>query len=278
MAIDVIKNLNTKAPTNNRTAQTASDGAAKMMQQKAGSQGQAVSSGKVNVMGNLGAQQQEQQADAVVNQAAQAQQNMAQAESNINEQQEFQERVLSDQELAQQNAYSLQTQTLYDNYARSMQSLDSDRADMNAKMLATNMRLQNQKYMDELDLIARREGLNDSIKFAEKATKIARGRDLDLLGDQLDWNRISSMKEIDFKESLGNEDIESALAIGLSQADDSRTRQNMGNIGTTFGSIAGAKSSYDAGVVNEASDLDRKNRQAFEDQQSGYDPNTKYTS
>lgn len=245
MAIDIVNNLNTKPEeVNQRTAQSATDGAAKMMQEKAGGQGAANPSGKINVMANLGVQQQEQQADNNINQAVKANQQLTQQEGQMNAEQELNERVLSDQELQAQNAYNLQTEVLFNKFERSMQGLDQDRIDFDTQILAQNLRLQNTKYIDELNDIARRENLNDSVAFENKAARVARGRDLAMLQDRLDFERIEAFARQDFKEEIGNEDIEASLAIALSEDDEATTAQNWQNISTGIGGAADAGAAY----------------------------------
>lgn len=263
MAIDIVKNLNTKPEeVNQRTAQSATDGASKMMQEKAGGQGTTTSSGKVNVMANLGVQQQEQQADSVVNQASQANQQLAQQQGQMNTEQEFQERVLSDQELIQHNAYSTQMQSLFQQYEQNMQGLDQSKVEFSSQLLAQSMRLQNQKYMDKLADIARKEDLQDDIAFSRKSADIARGREMTLLLNKLDFNRMKAIDEIDFRESIGMEDIESALAIAMTQEEDRRTAQNWDYFGQGVGAGATTYGTYQASGPN-ATAGDKKTGEAI---------------
>ena len=251
MAIDIVKNLNTKPQEiNQRTAQTATAGAQKMALEKAGAQGGASPTGRVNVAASLGEQQQEQMADNTVNQAAQANQQLAQQQGQMNAEQEFQERVLSDQELEVQNAYNLQMNSLFQQYEQNMQSLNQTQVEFSSQLLAQSMRLQNQKYMDELNDIARRENLQDDIAFATKSADIARGREMTLLLNRLDFNRMKAVDEIDFRESIGMEDIESALAIAMAQESDRRTAQNWQNFGTGVGAGATAYGTFKASGPN----------------------------
>lgn len=276
MAIDIVKNLNTKPQdVNQRNAQTATAGAQKMALEKAGAQGGASPSGRINVAASLGEQQQEQVADNVVNQASKANQQLVQQQGQINTEQEFQERVLSDQELQVQNQYNLQMEGLFKNYERSRSELDQNKVDLDTQFLAQNMRLQNQKYIDELNDIARRERFDDDIKFQNKAADVARGYALNQMRDKLNWERIHKIKEIDFKESIGNEDIESALAIAMAQDDQRRTQQNWQNIGSATGAVAQAGVSY-SNAPSEAELADDANYKNFLRQNQGYDPNIKY--
>ena len=246
--IDIVKNLNTKPQEiNQRTAQSATAGAQKMVLEKEGAQGGAAPTGRVNVAARLGEQQQEQAADNTVNQAVKANQQQFEQQGQMNVEQEFQERVLSDEELQTQNTYNIQMQSLFDNYERSRAGLDQDKADFDTQMLAQNMRLQNTKYIDELNAIARRENFDNEIEFQNKAASVARGRSLELLNDRLDWERINKINEIDFNEEIGREDIENAMAVAMANDDMSRSRQNVQNIGNSIGAGAQAYATYKKG-------------------------------
>ncbi len=272
MAIDIVKNLNTKPQEiNQRTAQSATAGAQKMALEKAGAQGGAAPTGRVNVAARLGEQQQEQAADNTVNQAAKANQQQFEQQGQMNVEQEFQERVLSDEELQTQNTYNIQMQSLFDNYERSRAGLDQDKADFDTQMLAQSMRLQNTQYIDELNAIAKRENFDNEIAFQNKAAEVARGRSLGMLRDRLNWERINKINEIDFNEELGIEDIETAMAVAMTNDEIATNRQNMQNIGNTIGAGAQAYSTF-SGQPTE----DEQNFENFKKQQMGYDPNVNY--
>ena len=241
MATSIVDNLNTQAPVSQRTNQSATQAASKMAAEKAGGQGSSSApSGQVNVMAELAGDQAATQATANVNQAAEAQQGLANKEMQMEVQNEIAERQLDEQELGVQNAFANQTDALMNNYENSRKSLDSGRADFDGQMLAQNLRLQNTKYIDTLNDIARRDNLEDEIAFKEKAAAIGRGNAFNLLKDQLDFKRMEAFASIDFKEEIGNEDIESALKIALSDIDDQKTRQNWGMAGSAIGAAGSA--------------------------------------
>ena len=221
MATSIVDNLNTQAPVSQRTNQSATQAASKMAAEQAGGQGSASApTGQVNVMAELAGDQAASQATANVNQAAEAQQGLVNKEMQMEVQQEIAGRQLDEQELGVQNAFANQTDALMNNYENSRKSLNNDRADFDGQMLAQNLRLQNTKYIDTLNDIARRDNLDDEIAFKEKAAAIGRGNALNLLKDQLDFERMEAFASQDFKEEIGVQDIENALSIALSDIDE----------------------------------------------------------
>ena len=237
MAQSIVDNLNTQAPVSQRTNQSATQAASKMAAEKAGGQGSSSApSGQVNVMAELAGDQAATQATANVDQAVDAQQGLANKEMQMEVQNEIAGRQLDEQELGVQNSYANQTEALMNNYNNSRKSLDSNRADFDGQMLAQNLRLQNTKYMDTLNDIARRENLEDEIAFKEKAAAIGRGNAYNLLKKNLDWKKAEAFASVDFKESIGNEDIEAALQIALSDIGKEKGRA----IGQAAGSVLGA--------------------------------------
>ena len=241
MAQNIVDNLNTQAPVSQRTNQSATQAASKMAAEQAGGQGSASApTGQVNVMAELAGDQAASQATANVNRAAEAQQGLANKEMQMEVQQEIAERQLDEQELGVQNAFANQTDALMNNYENSRKSLDSNRADFDGQMLAQNLRLQNTKYIDTLNDIARRENLEDEMAFREKAAAIGRGNALNLLKDQMDFKRMEAFASQDFKEEIGMQDIENALSIALSDIDDQRSRQNAGMVGSALGAAGSA--------------------------------------
>ena len=241
MAASIVDNLNTQAPVSQRTNQSATQAASKMAAEKAGGQGtSSAPSGQINVMAELAGDQAATQATANVDQAVDAQQGLANKEMQMEVQNEIAGRQLDEQELGVQNAFANQTDALMNNYENSRKSLDSGRADFDGQMLAQNLRLQNTQYVDKLNDIARRDNLEDEMAFKEKAAAIGRGNAFNLLKDQMDFKRMEAFASIDFKEEIGNEDIENALKIALTDIDDQQPRQNWGMAGNAVGAAGSA--------------------------------------
>ena len=104
--------------------------------------------------------------------------------------------------------------------------------------------------MDTLNDIARRENLEDEIAFKEKAAAIGRGNAYNLLKKNLNWKKAEAFASIDFKEKIGNEDIEAALQIALSDIGKEKNRA----IGQAAGSVLGAASGGFGNSSKPASD------------------------
>lgn len=264
--IDIIENLNTKPETNQRTAQSASDGAAKMMQQKAGAQGQTGSSGKINVMGNLGVQQQEQQADAMVNKAAQVNKQQFQQQNQMNEANETEARVWDEQVLGQQNAYQRQFDTAYNNFANSKKQLGGKYNQMAAQTAATTLRLQNQEYVDKLNLTMQKELQSKRVTEEQLTEQIAFGQEFERLKKQGEWKLEFETDKIDREFMNSKEALEQAFKNGQTAIASDREAKMYGDIATGIETGASGYQNYQA---NQSS-VDTQNRQAFDDERSGY--------
>lgn len=264
--IDIIKNLNAKPETNQRTAQSASDGAAKMMQQKAGSQGQTGSSGKVNVMGNLGVQQQEQQADAMVNKAAQVNKQQFQQQNQMNEASETEAKVWDEQVLSQQNAYQRQFDMAYNNFANSKKQLGGKYNQLAAQTAATTLRLQNQEYVDKLNLTMQKELKEKQISEEQLTEQLAFGDEFERLKKQGEWKLEFESDKIDQEFMDSKEALQQAFKNGQTALESDREARMWGNISEGINTGVAGYQGYQA---NQSS-IDTQNRQNFQDEQSGY--------
>lgn len=267
MAIDVINNLSTKPKQiNNRDAQTATQGAEKLVQQKAGSQGAVQSTGKVNVMGNLGVQQQEQQAANTVNQADKVNRDLQQNQANMQADVENQERLMNEQELAIQNAYDQQVTALMDNMRQQQASLEGQINSVGLESLAQTLRQQDQLYIDKLRTTMEKDLLRKGISEAEMTEKLAFGDEFERLKEQSEWNIEFEKERLDREFMDSKEALQQAFRNGQALArsrDLSRTIGGVGSILETGGQVY-------KGMRDSSRAADAAQRQKFEDDRSGY--------
>ena len=265
--IDIVKNLNTKPQEiNQRNAQTATAGAQKMALEKAGAQGGASPSGRVNVAASLGEQQQEQVANATVNKAVQANQQQFQQQANIQTEEELMGRKWDEQELALQQAYDQQFNALIDNFTENEANLDNKRQSLNNEAIAQTIRLQDKAYMDKLQILMNKELLEKGLTEQAITQQLAFGEELQTLKDQGDW-KIEFEKERIDQEFLESKDaLRAAFKNGKAMVLSDQRSATWG----ALGSIAdtGGKA-YQMGVDADRA-RDAANRQKFEDEQSGY--------
>lgn len=265
--IDIVENLNTKPEEiNQRTAQSATDGAAKMMNEKAGGQGQAAPSGKVNVMANLGVQQQEQQADATINKAVQANQQQFQQQSNIKVEEELMGRKWDEQELAVQQSYEQQFTALIDQFTQNEASLDNKRQSLNYEALAQSVRLQDKAYTDKLQIIMNKELLETGLTEQAITQQLAFGEELQALKDQADWKIDFEKERIDQEFIQSKEALHAAFKNGKAMILSDQKAATWGAVSSMANTGAQA---YGIGVDADKA-ADAASRQKYEDEQSGY--------
>ena len=264
--IDIVENLNTKPETSNRTAQSATEGAAKMMNEKAGGQGTVGPSGKVNVMANLGVQQQEQRADANINKAVQANQQQLQQQANLQTEEELMGRKWNEQELALQQAYDQQFNDLIDTFTENQANIANKKQSITNEALAQSIRLQDKAYMDRLQIAMNKELLETGLNEQQMTARLAFGEELQALKDQADW-KIEFEKERIDQEFLQSKDAlhaafrnGKAMILSDQKAATWNAASSIVNTGTT---------AYGMGIDADKA-RDAANRQKFEDEQSGY--------
>ena len=265
--IDIVENLNTKPEkVNQRTAQSATDGAAKMMQEKAGSQGQTGPSGKINVMANLGVQQQEQQADANINQAVKQNQQQFQQQERLQEEQDLMGRKWNEEELKTQQIYDQQVTALLENFRENSQNINMQRDNVTTQALAQTMRLSDQAYVDKLNLIMEENLLKRGITEAELTQELAYGEELAAISDQLDYKAEFEKERIDYEFIQSKEALEEAFKQGKALTESRRRADQWSAVSNAAQSGIGAVQSVGQAQTN----ADNLRRQQFEDQRSGY--------
>ena len=265
--IDIVKNLNTKPEkVNQRTAQSATDGAAKMMQEKAGSQGRTGPSGKINVMANLGVQQQEQQAESNINQAVKQNQQQFQQQERLQEEQDLMGRRWSEEELKTQQIYDQQVTALLENFRENSQNINMQRDNVTTQALAQTMRLSDQAYVDKLNLIMEENLLKRGISEAELTQKLAYGEELEAISNQLDHQAEFEKERIDYEFIQSREALEEAFKQGKALT-ESRRREDQWN---AFSNTVQAGIGTSQSISQSNIDADNLSRQQFEDQRSGY--------
>ena len=244
--IDIVENLNTKPEkVNQRTAQSATDGAAKMMQEKAGSQGQTGPSGKINVMANLGVQQQEQQADANINQAVKQNQQQFQQQERLQEEQDLMGRKWNEEELKTQQIYDQQVTALLENFRENSQNINMQRDNVTTQALAQTMRLSDQAYVDSLNLIMEENLLKRGISEAELTQSLAYGEELSALSDQLDHQAEFEKDRIDYEFIQSREALEEAFKQGKALTESRRRADQWQAASDTAKATTGAIDSMD---------------------------------
>jgi len=111
------------------------------------------------------------------------------------------------------------------------------------EMAGAAQRLANDKYMYELQDIARRNRLQDSMSFADALQKSVFKDEIDLFRDNVAFNELMDADDATFKKWLADIDINTALQIAAADAAAVNKRAMIGAAGTI--AKEGAKFGYD---------------------------------
>lgn len=92
-----------------------------------------------------------------------------------------------------------------------LQAISQNRGELDLKKDAeiiesamAQARLANDKYITELNAAAAKQGLQDSVKFKQAMLRNAFGNNLELLEDKIDFDRLASANDRQFREALSD--------------------------------------------------------------------------
>jgi len=214
------------------------------------------------VSSNLGeqaavAQTNQQLQQQVAPQAAIQQAGMAQQASQI-QQQETQQRA----DIAQSRRFDtvqnkIKTDQLLKDLERNKGEIDVAKQGAQLEQLGANLRLQNKKYVDDLQREGQLARLNDDAAFREAALRSAMGNKMEIVNKTIDNNTILSANDREFKKKVAQIDI--ATAYNMFNADMAAGKQQAmwGGIGSLAKAGIAAYGAYSSQPSTAtASDID----------------------
>jgi hypothetical protein len=176
--------------------------------------GKATSSGQVAPM-NLGEQVAQQEAQtAQVEQAREAKlpDLMQEAEAQQTEFGGEQANYEMDEKYSQAQTNLLnQANKLLTGYETGQRQLDMTRKRADAEQLGFTLRLSNSKYLDNLNREAKKNRLDNELKFKDSLQRTIFDEELSMFEDNLDFRRMMNADERSFTDLLGNINLDFAL-------------------------------------------------------------------
>lgn len=204
--------------------------------------GKAVAPGMA--MSNLGEQAAVQATNAELGQAQQQGQLAAvgaeQQAENIASQGQQQITEVGQQRTGNQIQSRLQTNQLFNELESSGKELDLQKDRAKLEQLATNLALQDKKYVANLQQEGAKKRLNDKTAFADEVARTSLGNGLDIFKQQLGNKSIAGASNREFSKALAEMDINAAMEMAKQSAKAQSTAQKYG----ALGGLASAGISY----------------------------------
>lgn len=200
------------------------------------------------VQQNLAAQQQGQvqqqgqmQARNIEQAAASQQQAVGQAEQEIDA-----------NRVEMIDKFAAESERLLRDFSREGRQLNLQKDAAKLEQLGFNLRLADDKYINQLQSEGKKARLNNAANFEFELTKAVFADEQELFNSSLQFKSLMKAKDRDFQRELGEMDIETALQIATSNA-------NAANSATLWGGVAnttsGAISAYGAAKNLTANEL-----------------------
>ena len=228
---------NQPVPDTNETSKAAGLLAAKT--------GKNVGGGGEYALSNLGEQQQNAQTQqALQNQVAPA---AATQQAGLEQQQASQQQQFGEQQqqTAQQRQFNtlqtqLQTTSMLNDMERQKGAIDMAANRAQVDQVATNLRLQNQKYINDLTLEGNKNRLDNQLNFQTELAKSIFGNKTDLIQKQLGDKSILDANKRDFSKAMANLDINASYDIMNREIAGSQQRAVYGAAGSLVTAGIGA--------------------------------------
>lgn len=152
-------------------------------------------------------------------------QQIGQAEEKQDTAAKLEGRQLDQRELEIADQYSRQTDQILADYQRNREKLDVTRNKARAEQLGFNLRLGNQKYMDDLKDAGRRGRLDNSLRFRDEINRTVFRDEQDMFTDDLAFHSLMRADQRTFTEQMASMDIDYALK--LAETDNKQANQSM---------------------------------------------------
>lgn len=160
-------------------------------------------------------------------------------------------RQLGEQELKVMDDFQRTSESILRDFQRSGQQLDFTKQKARMEQLGVNLRLSNQKYMDELQDNGRRARLDNAVRFKEELTKTIFADETELLNNDLSFRALLRADDRQFQDAMAQMDLDYALQLAAAenkQANQQAMWQGIG--GLTQAGIAGY-GAYSQGSFND---------------------------
>lgn len=139
--------------------------------------------------------------------------------------------------------YLQETNNLLDNYNRGVKTLDTRKDIKELEQLGFMARMQNDKYIHNLQTEGKRKRLDSGVNFKREMAKSILRNQEQLLSDKLAFERIISADDREFRKELSKINIDYALQIANNAAASQGARQVATGLG---GVVTGGIQAYSA--------------------------------
>lgn len=159
------------------------------------------------------------------------------------------------QEVAQNRAFNtmqnkLRTEELLAGFERDQGQLDLDRNKAQVNQFAQNLRLQNDKYVSDLQREGDRNRLNDANSFAEQYARESFDNNDELMQKKFNNISIASANDRDFQKSLAQMDIADAYSAFKAEQAANKQRAMYEGIGSITQAGIGAYGAQQSGTFS----------------------------
>ena len=202
----------------------------------------------ISNIGEKVAAQQAQIAEQQVQQQGMLQgQAIQQQASEQAQQAQIQGRQLDERTLDQMDEFTRNHNAILDDYNRGIKQLDLNKDKSKLEQIGFNLRLNNDKYVTDLQREGRRSRLDNEIKFNEELTRTIFADEEDLLRNDLNFRALIGANDRDFREEIGNISISHALDIADTEAKAANSQMMWQGIGAMTSAGIKGYESYSAG-------------------------------
>lgn len=104
-------------------------------------------------------------------------------------------------------------QDMFSYYLREQKGLDAERAEAQLDQIASMMALSDRQYVDTITRVAEEQNLRDELAFRAETNEIVLGKNLELLKDRINFDRMLNQDAREFAEEMANISLDEALKI-----------------------------------------------------------------
>lgn len=137
----------------------------------------------------------------------------AQEAKNIQDEEQFKNKLLSEDELNARDKYLTTQERILSEYTTGQRQLDLNKDKAKLEQLGFNMRLSNDKYLSELQRQATMANLSDALAFEEEMYRTIFADEEELLRNDLDFRALMAADKRTFEEEVMRIDIDTAIAM-----------------------------------------------------------------
>ena len=155
----------------------------------------------------------------------------AQEAKNIQDEEEFKNKLLSEEELNARDKYLATQERILSEYTTGQRQLDLNKDKAKLEQLGFSMRLSNDKYLNELQRQATMANLSDALAFEEEMYRTVFADEEELLRDDLDFRALIAADRRTFEDEVSQISLDMALDIARAENKQLAQRQMWEGIG-----------------------------------------------